>query len=167
MPASKDDFIYHYKDYIQHVQWVSEGIGWMINKLLHRMLTHDRTKVEEPELSIYAEIVPGFRGLEYGTQAHKDHGDKLGPAWAHHVEHNKHHPEHFPDGINNMTLIDLVEMVCDWRAASLRNGYFDYETSVEVFAKKFANDSQLISVIRNTCRELNECGEFPSSQRDM
>ena len=34
---------------------------------------------------------------------------------------NRHHPEHFgEDGIRGMNLPDVVEMLCDWKAASER-----------------------------------------------
>ena len=35
----------------------------------------------------------------------------------HHVSHNRHHPE-FHDDPNEMTDVDLIEMVCDWTAMS-------------------------------------------------
>lgn len=162
------DLLYHYKDYMQHIQWVMEGMGYVINKLLLRMLTHDRTKIEEPELSAYAEIVPGFKGLEYGTPEHEAHGGKLGPAWEHHTRHNKHHPEYFPAGHEDMTLVDLLEMVCDWRAASMRSGgIFDYEKSLAVFEERYAADRQVILILRNTCKMINMCGEFPSKQNGI
>jgi hypothetical protein len=165
---SKDDYIYHYKDYIQHTQWVSEGIYLIINQLLLRMLTHDRTKIEAEELDAYAEIVPGFKNFTYGTQEHKDHGAKLGPAWDHHVQHNKHHPEHFEAGLRGMTLIDLIEMVCDWRAASMRGGTFDYDKSIEQFSNRFYPPKEVVSILRNTCKVLDEkCGEFPTSQKGL
>ena len=166
---SEDDYIFHYKDYIQHIQWLMEGMAWVQQQIMKRMLTHDRSKIGPEELDAYAEVVPGFKNFTYGTPEHKAHGDKLGPAWQHHTEHNKHHVEHFEHGISDMTLIDLIEMVCDWRAAALRSGTWDYETSLTMFVKNSKVMSpQIVSIIRNTCRTLDEnCQSLGDSQRNL
>jgi len=43
------------------------------------------------------------------------------PAIEHHYKNNRHHPEHFNNGIDEMNLVDLIELLCDWKAASERN----------------------------------------------
>lgn len=165
---SKDDLIYHYKDYIQHIQWLMEGMASVQHELMRRMLTHDRTKIGEDELDAYAEIVPGFKDYEYGTPEHKAHGNRLGPAWKHHTENNRHHTEHFENGLNDMNLLDLIEMVCDWRAASMRSGNFDYGQSLRVFKERVNPDEQVMDIIRNTCIMLSYIVEpMPESQKDL
>ncbi len=42
-------------------------------------------------------------------------------AIQHHMRFNRHHPEHHTDP-NDMTDVDLIEMVCDWTAMSLEFG---------------------------------------------
>jgi len=165
---SKDDYIEHYKDYIQHIQWLMEAMAAVQHQLMIRMLTHDRSKISPGELDAYAEIVPGFKKFEYGTPEHKAHGDRLGPAWEHHTEHNRHHVEHFPNGLNGMTLIDLIEMVCDWRAASMRSGSFDYGKSLRVFQERNQVDPQVIDILRNTCIALEYIVDsIPYSQKGL
>ena len=44
----------------------------------------------------------------------------MGPALQHHYEDNCHHPEHYRNGIHDMNMVDLIEMLCDWRAAIKR-----------------------------------------------
>jgi hypothetical protein len=47
---------------------------------------------------------------------------ELAPALDdHHYPKNRHHPEHFEDGMNDMNLLDLIEMLADWKAASERH----------------------------------------------
>jgi Family of unknown function (DUF5662) len=165
---TQDDYIYHYKDYIQHIQWLMEGMCWIQSQLMLRMLTHDRTKIEADELDAYAEIVPHFKDFEYGTEEHEAHGNKLEGAWTHHTSHNKHHVEHFEQGMVDMTLIDIIEMVCDWRAASLRSGSFDYKRSLEIAKKSNSIPSMLAQIIENTCRVMDEqCQEVPKSQKGL
>ena len=42
-------------------------------------------------------------------------------AIAHHMRCNRHHPEHFADA-NEMSNVDLIEMVCDWTAMAQEFG---------------------------------------------
>jgi hypothetical protein len=42
---------------------------------------------------------------------------RVGDAIDHHMKHNRHHPDFHADP-NDMTDVDLIEMVCDWTAMS-------------------------------------------------
>ena len=42
-----------------------------------------------------------------------------------------------------MNLIDIVEMICDWKAATLRHNDGNLLKSVEINAKRFGMDDQL------------------------
>ena len=44
---------------------------------------------------------------------------EMKPALNHHYVNNLHHPEHF-QAVDSMTLIDIVEMLCDWTAMSYK-----------------------------------------------
>lgn len=52
-----------------------------------------------------------------------------------------------------MNLIDVVEMVCDWYAASLRSDT-DFEKGLELNCKRFEIDDQLAKIIYNTYKDL-------------
>jgi hypothetical protein len=165
---SVEDYVAHYRDYIEHIQWLMEGMGFVINALILRMLTHDRTKIQPPELEVYAAVVPAFKELTFGTPEHEANGKRLGPAWQHHTQHNRHHPQHFEGGIDDMTLIDLIEMVCDWRAAALRQGKFDVNQSLDVLRDEHRIGNQLAHILENTGKMLDRwCGEFPRTQRNL
>ena len=47
--------------------------------------------------------------------------DRVREAVAHHVKTNRHHPDFHADP-NDMTEVDLIEMVCDWAAMSQEFG---------------------------------------------
>lgn len=165
------DMAYHALDYIQHIQWVMHGMALMQMHLVQRALTHDRSKIREGwERNIYAQVVPEFEGKRFGTPEHQAVGDKLGPAWQHHLAHNAHHPEHHPEGINSMTLIDLIEMLCDWKAASLRQRQGSLQDSITLLKDQHGIGDQLETILRNTARILSEVGA-PGirdwSQRDL
>ena len=78
----------------------------------------------------------------------------MGPALKHHYENNRHHPEHFEDGANGMTLIDLVEMLCDWYAATKKHEDGNLARSLVVNEKRFKISPQLTKIFENTAKEF-------------
>jgi len=58
-------------------------------------------------------------------------------------------------GINGMTLIDVIEMFCDWKAASERHADGDILKSIEINGKRFNIDQQLKQIILNTAELFN------------
>ena len=77
-------------------------------------------------------------------------------ALNHHYAANRHHPEHFSKGIDDMTLVDIVEMLCDWKAASLRQNDGNLLKSIEINAQRFGYDDQLKRIFINTARLFDE-----------
>jgi uncharacterized protein DUF5662 len=56
-----------------------------------------------------------------------------------HYAHNTHYPEHYPNGVDGMSLFDLTEMLMDWKAASERHpGGMNISRSVEVSSERFS-----------------------------
>jgi len=53
-----------------------------------------------------------------------------------------------------MSLLDLVEMVADWKAASERTKQGSIAQSLAHNIKRFGIDEQLASILENTVREL-------------
>ena len=78
------------------------------------------------------------------------------PALNHHYATYRHHPEHFQNGINDMNLIDIVEMIADWKAASERQKDGNLLVSIEKNAKRFHLDDQLKQILINTAKTLDE-----------
>lgn len=52
--------------------------------------------------------------------------------------------------VNGMTLVDLVEMFCDWKASSLRHNDGNIRKSVEINAIRFRMSPQLAKILENT-----------------
>lgn len=139
-----------------HIDKVRSNIARCVANLEHRADHHDRTKLEEPEKSAYDRAVPEMRKHHYGTPEHKAATKLLGSALGHHFEHNSHHPEHYGEaGILGMTLMAVLEMVCDWKAAASRPPG-DGTVRLDISAKRFGIGPQLLTIIRNTIDYL-EC----------
>jgi len=74
----------------------------------------------------------------------------MGSAVKHHQENNSHHPEAHEEGIDGMNLIDIVEMLCDWKAATLRTKNGDIQKSLEIQKERFGISDQLYNILKNT-----------------
>ena len=134
----------------EHIQQVQSLLQKAIVELRKRLVWHDHSKLEPPEVEIFEEYTHLLRGLTYGSQEYFDTVAKMKPALDHHYAENRHHPEHFVNGIQGMTLIDLLEMICDWKAATLRHADGDIQNSLEVNQKRFHYSDELKQILRNT-----------------
>lgn len=57
-------------------------------------------------------------------------------------------------GANGMSLLDLIEMLCDWKAATERHTDGDLRKSLEINKTRFGLSDQLHSILTNTAKEL-------------
>jgi DNA-binding response OmpR family regulator len=53
-------------------------------------------------------------------------------------------------GLNGMDLLDLMEMMADWKASTLRNKDGDISKSLEINKKRFGISDQLFDILNNT-----------------
>jgi hypothetical protein len=54
-----------------------------------------------------------------------------------------------------MDIVDLVEMLCDWKAATMRHDGGDIERSIAINAERFGISDQLAGIIKNSVAVLN------------
>ncbi|MFC1431555.1 DUF5662 family protein [Streptacidiphilus sp. N1-3] len=139
-------------DTLRHSLRVADLMGGPIKELIDRSVRHDLSKTREPELSTYDRFAPGLREAAYGTEEHSALVGAMAEGLRHHYAHNRHHPEHFPDGINGMTLVDLIEMLADWKAATERGQDGDLARSLQVNRERFGITAQLMAILSNTAR---------------
>lgn len=59
-------------------------------------------------------------------------------------------------GINSMNLVDLIEMICDWKAAGMRHADGDIFRSLEINKERFGMSDQLFEILKNTAEFINE-----------
>lgn len=143
----------HALDAIDHIRKVQTYLMQLVIELHSRALLHDSSKLMPLELDGYAGLSDAVRGLKYGTEEYRAAFEPFKPIIQHHYEANDHHPEHFQGGISEMNLLQLVEMIADWKAASTRNSKTLAET-LDASFKRFGIDDQLAAIIRNTVASL-------------
>jgi hypothetical protein len=141
------------KDTNDHIAKVEGYLSLIADLLRIRATVHDASKLQEPELSGYAGLSEALKGLTYGTPEHRAAFAPFKDIIKHHYAHNSHHPEHYPGGINDMSLLDVVEMLCDWKAASERNGG-DFGASIKISCQRFGIDPQIGLIFANTAKDL-------------
>ena len=139
-----------------HINKVRGIIATIMLELSKRYQSHDASKLEEPEKPYFDKATSKLKGLSYGSEEYKQALRDIRPALDHHYSNNSHHPEHFnKDGISGMTLIDLVEMFCDWCAASHRHEDGDIFKSISSNSKRFGYDAVLAKILENIAKKYN------------
>lgn len=108
------------QDTLRHIFTVREHLDEILANLVRRGILHDASKLEDPEREGYDRLTTRLKDVTYGSEEYRAALDEAAETIAHHYAHNRHHPEHFPNGIADMTMLDLLEMLADWKAASLR-----------------------------------------------
>lgn len=142
---------------MRHIETVRNYVNWCINELLIRQERHDQTKLQSPEVEIFEEYTPKLRGLTYGSDEYKASMKEMKVAIDHHQQNNRHHPEYFgEDGILGMNLIDLLEMMCDWKSATMRHNDGDIMRSIKLNKERFKYTDELERILINTATLLNE-----------
>jgi len=169
---------------LAHIRRVQTLLGEVQANLTARAIAHDASKLEHPEKTGFDEVTNVLRGLTYGSDEYKEQLRKLQPVLGHHYANNSHHPEHYgikecdlcfatvpldfdgqcPRCINGsftfrpnvakMTLLDVVEMLCDWKAATERHADGDITKSIQINRKRFEISDQLAEILDNTRKEM-------------
>lgn len=172
------------EDTLKHIARVRALINEVQIELDERAHAHDQSKLREPEKSAFDRTTPRLASSTYGSDEYKSFLADLKPALEHHYANNSHHPEHFgylecdlcftrhPKGhddqctqcrngsftlrpdIGGMSLLDLLEMLCDWKAAGERHADGSMARSLEVNRKRFDVSDQLQRILENTAREM-------------
>lgn len=111
----------------------NEEYNDIFDELTLRANNHDRSKFSEPELTPYIWLTWSYHCKKNNIPFKFPIGmdQKIRDAKFHHVANNRHHPEWHLD-LNDMTTVDLIEMVCDWKAAGQEFG----EKSLVDFAER-------------------------------
>ena len=143
-------------DTIAHIERVQELLQSAISNLAKRAVEHDASKLIEPEKSAFDRLKAlSLSGMAYGSEEYQACLRREKPSIQHHYEANSHHPEHYANGVNGMSLFDVLEMLLDWKAASerMKDGGCIHH-SLKVNRERFNLSPQLVDILANTIREM-------------
>jgi len=140
----------------EHISKVAANLGAIMSNLDQRAAVHDRSKFGPVEKEAFDRLTPRLKVLKYGSEEYRASLREMKPALRHHYEHNPHHPEHYPNGILDMSLMDILEMLADWKAAGERHEPPNpLDNSISYNAERFNIPPYLTQILYNTARELN------------
>ena len=146
---------------MRHIETVRNHLDTIVRELLARAEDHDQSKLQPPEVEIFEVYTPKLRGCTYGSEEYKTYLKEMQVALDHHYACNRHHPEFFggpcvQSPLEQMTLVDLMEMLCDWKAATLRHADGDIMQSVNQNQERFGYSDEVRKILANTARWLDE-----------
>lgn len=157
-------------DTYEHIGKVRAFVTDVASRLLERANVHDASKLVAPEVETFDEFTPKLKDLVYGSDEYKACTKAMSGALEHHYAANSHHPENYETGIAGMSLLDLTEMLCDWKAASLRmkrpsapaaegraaapDYGSDFKRSIALNQERFGYSDELAQILLNTVDEL-------------
>lgn len=140
---------------LRHIETVRNYLNRIITEILARQEIHDQSKLQPPEVDIFDIYTNKLRDTTYNSDEYKQYLEEMKPALEHHNATNRHHPDHFLYGIKDMNLIDIIEMLCDWKAASLRHNDGNILKSIDVNQQRFGYSDELKQVLKNTAMWLD------------
>lgn len=141
---------------MQHMQRVRNLINFAVVEMLKRGEQHDQSKLDSPEVELFDEYTHKLSSLTYGSEEFNSCKKQMQIALDHHYANNTHHPEHYPHGINDMDLLDLLEMFIDWKASSERHHDGNILKSIEINGRRFNMSEQLIRIFENTAKWIDK-----------
>lgn len=143
-------------DTVAHINRVQDLLNLAAEKLQYRGRIHDASKLEEPEKSAFDRLKAlSLSGMAYGSEEYRACLRAEKPAIQHHYKANSHHPEFYENGVDGMSLFDVLEMLLDWKAATerMKDGG-DIRASLTINRDRFKLSPQLESILANTIREM-------------
>lgn len=143
------------KDTLLHIKRVAQLLTEASAELIRRANVHDNSKLNSPEKEFFDEYTPKLAASTYGSEEYKGYLKELKVGLDHHYENNSHHPEHYPNGVNDYNLFDLIEMFFDWKAAGERHNNGNIFKSIEINKDRFQLSDQTTSILNNTAKYLN------------
>lgn len=139
---------------IRHITLVQKNLLLLAKKLEQRALIHDLSKFKIDEFEGFIEINQIARQHKYGSPEYQASMVDKADLVNLHFSRNPHHPEHYPDGVADMSLIDTIEMVCDWKAASEAYGNTTLEEGLEIQRARFGLSEEAMGLIKSIIKEL-------------
>lgn len=140
------------KETQEHIKNVGIYMDRIMGGLVGRRMSHDESKMQSPEKEIFIKYTPKLKNSTYNSEEYKQFLKEMKPALDHHYKVNDHHPEWFEKGISGMDLVNLIEMICDWKAATLRHKDGDIKRSIEQNQKRFGYSDELKQILLNTLK---------------
>jgi hypothetical protein len=142
-------------DTMQHIEAVKSYISVCVDILVERAECHDKTKLQSPEAEVF-ETASKLDNISYGSHEYRENHHKIISAIEHHYLNNRHHPEHFKEGMDGMNLFDLLEMIVDWKASTERHRFGNILKSLDFNQKRFGYSDSMKKLLLRTIMYIED-----------
>lgn len=123
----------------------------LANELIRRAIVHDNSKFNENEATLLASIISKKALTDPLINIGKDEKEIVKKHW----KNNRHHPEYF-ENVEDMTELDIIEMVCDWNARSMQYKTDFVEFVITRQENRFNFPENMFNKILDYCFELEK-----------
>ena len=141
-------------DILLHISRVQENLSQIRAILEVRGIAHDRTKFLAIEFDAFVKAQPKFKEANYDSPEYQECVDMIRPSIDHHHANNRHHIAFYKKGFSDMNLLDILEMLADWEAASRRNLDLPFADSLPKAFEKYSIPSNVQRHIVATLKYL-------------
>lgn len=144
-------------DTYEHIGRVRELVHGVASDLYERARVHDASKLVSPEVEVFDRISFKLKDTDYGSEEYRQTLRDNKEGIEHHQLNNDHHPEfHGDDRVMNMNLVQLIEMICDWKAAGERHADGgDLHRSIEIGLERHGYGPEVARLLHNTADYLD------------
>lgn len=139
---------------LQHIMTVQGLLTDIAQKLSKRASLHDLSKLDSDELGGMVEI--NLIADEYGLNSPEYMEALKGPAIQLHRSRHPHHPEYHKGGFQDMSSLDVIEMVCDWKAANMLRGHPEWIRSVDMMVERLELSDPQYYFVRSIAKLLDD-----------
>jgi hypothetical protein len=144
---------------LEHKEQVADIMDVFAQVIRKRGLTHDNSKLEDPEFEGFVEYTPLLAQTTYGSEEYQKYLNDLKPTLDAHYSRNRHHPEFYANGVRDMSLVDLLEMFADWYASCKRQNDGNIRLSIEKNRERFGYSKDLEQIFINTIELIENLKE--------
>lgn len=152
-PISKtDSFKDSFKDSVQaHRLEIKETVNAICEELYARAENHDLSKFTKEESNLFSAYFKKFKKTQVGSKEYFGFLEYLKPSIKIHYKRNRHHPQYFKRGMLDMNLIDLIEMLVDWKSIA-KQGNNNILDLINLNQERFGYNDEIKELFLTTVR---------------
>lgn len=140
---------------MEHKTRVSIKMSALAREITRRGNVHDNSKFKTPEVEIYSAHFNELNNAKYGSPEYDKALDNIKPALNHHNAENDHHVQHFENGIFEMNLVQILEMLCDISVTAEAKGE-DAVYNLPTWMQRNHIPENYYRILRNTLEHIKE-----------
>ena len=136
-----------------HIKDVQFYMAQIIHYLTTAARIHDSSKYSPQEIGLVIKKAQ-LDAIPYMSEEYKAALANVQDGLQHHYQMNPHHPEFWTNGVEDMSMLNLLELLADWKAASDATVGGSLDNSIEKNTERFNLSPEMVRLLTNTARDL-------------